>query len=464
MRRRDLFKATAGLAALGVAGCGSSNNSPGASSSGGGASPGSVTAGTIKVAYQKFGNFTQMDTMFTNVKTDFEAKFAGSTLELIPIQAAENDYYTKLALMNRSASTAPDLMYEDTFMVRSDVAAGYLAPLDSYLNGWSDWSQFVPAAKDAGKADDGKIYGVSLGTDTRGLWYNKDLLANVGITGDWQPKDWNELLSVAKDVKAKLPGVIPLNIYSGKPNGEASVMQGFEMLLYGCPNGTLYNTDQAKWVVGSQHFKDSLDFIRTVYTQGLGPTPQQALDSNWGNVLASQYWPKNKIAMAIDGSWMPGNWLPKGTTPWAEWDKVMGWTGMPTQQGQAPGRNAMSGGWTLATGANCKNPDLAFQVMSIALSKKYALWNYINNSQIAVRTDCESDPSYLQSNASVKFFTDLVADTHFRPATADYPNISNAIQVAMEAVMTGQQNVDTAAAAYDKAVVQQVGQQKTMQG
>jgi len=68
MRRRDLFKASAGLAALGVAGCGSSNNSTAASSSGGVASPSSVTPGTIKVAYQKFGNFTQMDTMFTNVK------------------------------------------------------------------------------------------------------------------------------------------------------------------------------------------------------------------------------------------------------------------------------------------------------------------------------------------------------------------------------------------------------------
>ena len=215
MRRRDLFKAAAGLAAVGVAGCGS--KSAATSSSGGGASPGSVTAGTIKVAYQKFGNFTQMDTMFTNVKKDFEAKFPGSTLQLIPIQAAENDYYTKLALMNRSASTAPDLMYEDTFMVRSDVAAGYLAPLDSYLNGWSDWSQFVDAAKQAGKADDGKTYGVSLGTDTRGLWYNRDLLAKVGVTGDWQPKNWNEILTVARNVKAKLPGVIPLNIYSGKP-------------------------------------------------------------------------------------------------------------------------------------------------------------------------------------------------------------------------------------------------------
>ena len=33
--------------------------------------------------------------------------------------------------MNRSASTAPDVLYEDTFLIKSDAEAGYLAPLDS---------------------------------------------------------------------------------------------------------------------------------------------------------------------------------------------------------------------------------------------------------------------------------------------------------------------------------------------
>ena len=48
-------------------------------------------------------------------------------------QPAENEYYTKLDLENQSSSTAPDVMYEDTFFVNSDVAAGYLAPLNSYV-------------------------------------------------------------------------------------------------------------------------------------------------------------------------------------------------------------------------------------------------------------------------------------------------------------------------------------------
>ena len=44
--------------------------------------------------------------------------------------------------MSQSASTAPDVLYEDTFLVNSDVAAGYLAPLNSYLSKWSGWNQY----------------------------------------------------------------------------------------------------------------------------------------------------------------------------------------------------------------------------------------------------------------------------------------------------------------------------------
>lgn len=454
-RRTFLAMLAAASSSVPLAACAGGNSGP----AGGGAGGGS---GKIKVAYQVDGTFTQLDTLLKKVKTQFEAQNSGSTLELVPIKAAQNDYITKLALMNRSPSTAPDIMYEDTFMIRSDVGAGYLMPLDDHLGGWADWAQFEDAAKAAGRGDDGKTYGISLGTDTRGIWYNRQLLAKAGITGDFKPASWAELLDAARKVKASSPGITPLNIYSGKAAGEAAVMQGFEMLLYGTQGGTLYLEDQGKWVVGSAQFKAALDFIRTVYTEGLAPTPQVALDTNIGSKVAAEWLPKGKVAIAIDGSWLPSAWLPGGEAVWPEWSKTLGWTAMPTQSGQAPGRISMSGGWTLAMGANCKSPELAFKVMQLAFNRENALWMYINDGGIAVRKDCSSDPTYLKANPSVQYFTDLVEDTKFRPATADYPNISNAIGIAMEAVMTGQQSVEQAAAAYDKAVEQQVTKDKTV--
>src|SRR6478672_1282958 len=160
MRRRTLLAtiAAAVLTTGAVSAC---------SSSGGGSS------NEITVAYENFGSFTQMDQLMKKVKAEYEKANPKMSVKLEPIQADENDYYTKLDLMNRSASTAPDVLYEDTFLVNSDISAGYLLPIDKYLSKWADWSKFTSSSKSAGKGQDGKTYGVPMGTDTRGLYYNK---------------------------------------------------------------------------------------------------------------------------------------------------------------------------------------------------------------------------------------------------------------------------------------------------
>jgi len=421
-------------------------------SGGGGESDGT----TIKVAYSKFGNFTQMDDHMKAVKEQYEAANEGMTVELVPIEALEADYFTKLALMNQSAATAPDVMYEDTFKVKSDAEAGYILPLDEYIDEWDDWEQFPDNAREAGAGDDGKIYGVPMGTDTRAIWYNKQLLADAGLTVPWEPKSWQDILDAAEAVKQKNPETIPFNIYSGKGQSEGASMQGFQMLLSGTED-TLYNSDEKKWVTGSQGFIDSLQFITDVYQGELGPTPQQALDKNVGTTINSEWIPQDKLAMSLDGSWVSGTWLETGTTPWPEWNDVMGVAAMPTQEGQGAGRTSMSGGWTLAMGAKTKNADAAWDFIETALDKDNSLDYDVAASQIAVRTDVGTDPAYIESNPTFEFFSDLVKDTHFRPATSDYSKISNEITVAMEAVMTGQQTPEEAAKAYDEAITGIVG-------
>lgn len=443
-RRRRIVGLTAGViaTALLASGC----------SAGGGSS-----SDTIKIAYQKFGTFTQLDAHLKAVAKTFEKANPKIKIQLEPIAAQNDDYYTKLALMERAPSTAPDIIYEDTFKIKADAEAGYLLPLDEYTKTWADWSKFFDNAKQAGVGSDGKTYGIPMGTDTRALWYNKDLFAKAGLPVPWEPKTWDDVLAAAKTVKQKLPGVVPLNVYSGKPQGEGSTMQGFEMLLYGTPNGTLYDADSKKWVAGSKNFTDSLGFIKDVYQGGIGPTPEQALDTNAATVVGGEWLPKGKLAIDLDGSWLSGTWLPTGTNPWPEWSKVMGQAAMPTQNGEAPGATSMSGGWTLAVGAKSKNPKKAFEFIADALSKEGSQSYDIAASQIAVRSDVASDPAYADSNPSFKFFSSLVKDTHFRPATTDYSQISNQITVAMEAVMTGQQSPKQAAAAYDSALVGIVG-------
>ncbi|ARC55834.1 Multiple sugar-binding protein [Frondihabitans sp. 762G35] len=447
-RRRRVLGIAAGVLATALVATGCSGSAGGGSD-------------TLKIAYQKFGTFTQLDAHLKETVKTFEKANPKIKVELVPIAAQNDDYYTKLALMNRASATAPDVMYEDTFKIKADAAAGYLAPLDEYTKTWADWSKFFDNAKQAGIGTDGKTYGIPMGTDTRALWYNKELFAKAGLPVPWQPKTWDDVLSAAKTIKSKLPGVIPMNIYSGKPQGEGSTMQGFEMLLYGTPSGTLYDSGSKKWIAGSQNFTDSLGFIKDVYQGDLGPTPQQALDTNAATTVAAELLPQSKLAIDLDGSWLSGTWLSTGTNPWPKWSTVLGQAPMPTQNGQAPGGVSMSGGWTLSVGAKSANKAKAFEFIADTLDKEGSTSYDIAASQIAVRSDVASDPTYVNSNPSFKFFSSIVPVTHYRPATTEYSQISNQITVAMESVMTGQQTPEKAAAAYDTALKGIVGDDKT---
>lgn len=414
---------------------------------------------TLKIVYEKTDSFAALDTLFTKIKPEFEAAHKGVKVDLQPIQANDDDYSTKLALSQQSAETAPDVFYEDTFRLRSDIDAGYLLNLDDQLAGWDDWSKFNEGAKAAGMGDDGSVYAVPLGTDTRAIWYSKPVFAAAGIPVPWQPETWDDILDAARKIQAAEPGVVPFNMYAGKGTGEGTVMQSFYELLYGTGD-TLYNEKDQKWVVGSQGFKDSLTFLETLYAEKLALDPSEALDPNVWKKVFGELFPQGKLGGTVEGSYTPSFWQTGGSYEWPAYTDDMGVAAFPTQNGQEPKGVSMSGGWTLAVGAKTESADLAFEFLTLAVNQENALWYSVNNSQIAVRTDVATEPTYLAANPFVADVTKLVDVTHYRPATSDYSKISAEVQAATEAVITGQMSVDDAAAAYDSAVKGIVGADK----
>jgi multiple sugar transport system substrate-binding protein len=423
---------------------------------------------TITIAYQEQldNNNRVQDKFLKQAVSQFEKANPGTTVKLVPVTATENDYYTKIDLMMRSPVTAPDLVYEDTAVINSDAASGYLLPINKYVSSWSGWSQYSPRSKSAVSSPSGQVYGVPDTTDTRGIWYNKQIFAKAGIPVPWQPKNWNDILTAARQIKAKVPGVYPLNVFTGVAQGEAATMQGFEMLLYGTPsaNNSMYDYSAKKWVVDSKDFTNALTFLHTVFSQHLGPPTQMALAANFQDTVATNLLPSGKLAMDIDGSWLPNNWLSTGAKPWPQWQSVLGLATMPTEFGQGSDKVSLSGGWAWSIPAKGKNPDLAWKfIESVETEASSAKWNAMN-ATLAVRQDVGTDPTYLNALPSNKFFSSLLPYTYYRPTLPVYTQVSTAVQQAMESVTSGQATVAKAASTYASAVSTAVGAGDTIKG
>lgn len=407
---------------------------------------------TLEIVYRTPDE--QATNWLKSVKKEFEKKHEDVTVKLSTITGSEGNYPSKKVLMMKSKDTAPDIIQEDSYQVKADAEAGYLQSISDRVNNWSDWDKFYDSVKTGVTGGDGKVYGVPFSTDVRGLWYNKKVFEKVGISTPWEPENWEEVIDAAKKLKGEVE--VPFWLNSGKAMGEATTMQSFLMLLTGT-GSKLYDEDSGKWIIQSDGFVDSLKFVDTIYENNLGPSLSWGITGQAGTKVAQQLMPKGEVGIALDGNWMSGNWVEDGAVPWPEWNETYGFTAMPTQDGQEPGKSTVSGGWTLAIPAKADKKDLAWEFIKLATSKE----NLRYGTQLTPRKDIAKLDEYLQITYQEKM-THLLEYTHFRPSYSMYPTVSTNIQAAVEAVTTDSMTPEEAMERFSNDIKRDVGAENTM--
>lgn len=377
-RARSTYGGIAVLGAaalLGVTALAACGGSSGSSSSGG---------KTLTVLYSNnyvFNSDALAKQWWNGIAAQWKKLYPNVKLNLLGTGGTDVDLMNKAAVMYRSASTTPDVIQLPTTYVGEFSGSGYLLPLNSYVSGASApafWTGMPKGVQDMSTIG-GKVYAVNAGNNDSAILYNKPMLQKAGIKLPWQPTSWQDILTTAAAVKKANPGVYPLWLAAGVAAGPTNVLQGIGNMIYGSTNPTMFDTNTKKWVVNSPGLKATLQFYKTMFSEGLGaPTSQLFRTDSVGQppLLMKQ----GKLAIAVGSNWYPTVWVQSNSAaPWPQGATDVGVAPIPTENGQSPGGASTIGGWAWAISKSSPNATMAWNFIKLAQTPKNqldtALWS-----------------------------------------------------------------------------------------
>ncbi len=396
-------------------------------------------AENVKVAFSLNWTFADpklAQKWFADVKTQFETKHPGDTMELIPVPGTYDDFITKLSLLYNSPDTKPDVVQYFDINVGQFAGSELLSPLDEKVANTPWWQDTPDAVKESGKYD-GHVYSVAQGINTYGILFDRTLTEKAGIPKDWEPKSWNEILDAARAIKKTSPDASPLYIITGTSQGTFGVVAGPGLLLSASSTPAIYDTATKKWVVDSKGIREVLNFYKTAAAEGLLAPTSQIMDPN-GATHPAQALHDHKFGITFAGNWIPVFWGKDICAPcWDDKEETIGFAKVPTSEGQTPGTGASFNGVVLSMSKDPSNPDLAWSAIDIMQQKQnmlnIAAWVAVAPPTASLKTD----PNYVSLSRPPfqQAFAELGSTSRSMPPQAEFPIWGNAFQQATQAMV-----------------------------
>ncbi len=261
-RRPGLVLAAIGAsAALALTGCATGESAP------------EATTLTVWHYYNTDGQVAALE----KLAEGFEAKHPEVKVEFAYVPV---DQFTTKAVTAAGAKTGPDVLVFGASGTYSLAEAGAIAPMDDWWSEYADKDQFPEGVM---QKVDGKLYGVQGYVNLLGLWYNQDLLDQLGAK---VPTTIDEMeATMQKAVDAGKQGVT----LTGKP-GLESQWQGFPWFT---SHGFKYGDAQAKPM--AETFAMLQDWVDKGYL-----SPEAA---TWDQTIPFQQFAAGSSVFAVNGNW-----------------------------------------------------------------------------------------------------------------------------------------------------------------
>ncbi|NLF06029.1 MAG: extracellular solute-binding protein [Actinomycetales bacterium] len=317
------------------------------------------------------GTGEPLKSFWEGVADEFEAANEGVTVE---VQAFQNEDLQRTLIpnaLNAGGDAAPDLfMVWAEGEIKAQVEAGFLKD----LSGLTEVVESV-GGSGTGWNVDGKQYGIPYRYGIEGLWYNKDLFAQAGVTD--LPTTFSEFDEVI--TKLDNAGVTPIGVGGG--DGWPAAHWWYQFAIKSCSADALSTAASTLdfsdpcFVTAGENLMNWIDQFEGDLPFQANPsgTPAQSVPASSAGLLAN-----SQTSMELMGTWhrgevaklVPG--APADNPPAPEW---LGWFPVPDIEGAAgaPGAALGSGdAWGVYVDAPDAALDLLTYISSVDVQTRFA--------------------------------------------------------------------------------------------
>jgi multiple sugar transport system substrate-binding protein len=415
----------------------------------------STSSASGEVSYWLWDNNQQP--VYQKVADAFQAANPGITVKLT--QYSWEDYWTNVT-NGFVAGTAPDVCTNHLSKYPEFVTQGQLVALDDQLtkDGFKT-DIYQKGLADLWVGQDGKRYGLPKDFDTVSIFYNKDLVKAAGVAeADLATMTWN-----TTDGGSYEKTIAHLTIDNNGKRGDEAGFDKSKVKVYGLgldggsgggngqtqwsmytgttgwqvtdknPWGTHYNYDKPE-------FQGTIAWMRSLIEKGYAPTIEAVTGQSSADIFGA-----SKYAMITNGSWMINQMFSyKGIE-----------TGVaPTPVGPGGKRSSMYNGLADSVWAGSKNQASAIKWVEFLGSA--ACQDIVGKAgavlpAIPSGTDLAQE-AFKAKGVDVTNFLVHVKDgtTFLFPITDHASQVTNIMQPAVDAVMTGKAKADSLTAANDQ--------------
>lgn len=393
----------AGTTALALAACGGGNgNTATTTGTAEGGSDGNVS-GSIEV-WDYLGQGVSNDAMVAVIEA-FNEKYPD--IQVNRTSYAFADLSTAI-VQGGVAGSVPDVAIVDVVDNQNFAALGLLADITSYYPDGE--ATFHPGPWSSTQVD-GTTRGIPLNSNNLALYYNLDKFEAAGLEA---PTTWAELTETA----TALSGNGEFGIAMSAIKNEQGTFQFLPFLWQTGGDLDTFATDGAT----------ALEYLKSLVDAGA----MSSAVANYSQEDARTQFVTEKVAMMINGPWELQNLKEAGIN--------FGVTFLPMDAEYGTGL----GGENVVQFDGAKNPEAARLFVEFLTSAEGAEIYCNTSGQLSARVDLAGQLE-LSSDPNMKVFEDQLQYAHARAYGGEYPEISAAIQDALQRVLTGAADPQSAA-------------------